>query len=53
MRSKKKNKIDLDWVKNNNIIIHYLGRNKPWKDKYKGILKDFYFEYYSDAYKNK
>ena len=41
----KKNPIDLEWVKNNNVIIHYLGRNKPWKDDYKGIMKDFYTKY--------
>lgn len=40
-----KHKIDSDWVANNNIIIHYLGRNKPWKDNYKGILKDYYYKY--------
>ena len=39
MRTKKKNKIDLNWVENNNVIIHYLGRNKPWKEKYKGIKR--------------
>ncbi len=43
-----KHKIDADWVANNNIIIHYLGRNKPWKEKYKGILKDYYFKYKID-----
>ena len=40
-----KHKIDADWVANNNVIIHYLGRNKPWKPKYKGILKDYYHRY--------
>lgn len=40
-----KYKIDLDWVENNNYIIHYLGTNKPWKDKYRGILKDYYTKY--------
>lgn len=43
-----KHKIDADWVANNNVIIHYLGRNKPWKEKYKGILKDYYFKYKID-----
>ena len=41
----RKNKIDADWVANNNVIIHYLGRNKPWKDNYKGILKGYYHKY--------
>lgn len=44
----KKNPIDLEWVEKNNVIIHYLGRNKPWKDDYKGILKDYYTKYKMD-----
>ncbi len=51
MRTRKPNKIDLDWVENNNVIIHYLGRNKPWKEKYKGILKDYYFKYFDEKFK--
>jgi len=45
LRHKKKNKIDLAWVEKNNVIIHYLGRNKPWKPNYKGILAGFYKKY--------
>ena len=40
-----KQKIDYQWVVENNKIIHYLGKNKPWKDDYKGILKPFYDKY--------
>ncbi len=40
-----KHKIDADWVENNNVIVHYLGRNKPWKDNYKGILANYYKRY--------
>lgn len=40
-----KNKIDADWVSNNNVVVHYLGKNKPWKNNYKGILKDYYYRY--------
>ena len=40
-----KHKINADWVANNNVIIHYLGKNKPWKDNYKGILKQYYHKY--------
>ena len=43
-----KHKIDADWIENNNVIIHYLGKNKPWKDNYKGILKDYYYKYKID-----
>jgi lipopolysaccharide biosynthesis glycosyltransferase len=40
-----KNKIDKKWVDENNVIIHYLGKNKPWKNNYKGILKSYYDKY--------
>lgn len=39
------NKINLDWVEKNTKIIHYLGRNKPWKNNYHGILKYYYDKY--------
>lgn len=42
---KKKDKIDLNWVEKNNVIVHYLGYNKPWKENYKGILKGYYKKY--------
>ncbi len=38
----KNGKITLDWVKNNTVIIHYCGKNKPWKDSYIGQLGQFY-----------
>lgn len=34
--------ITLNWVKKNVKIIHYYGRNKPWNQNYRGILKGFY-----------
>lgn len=30
--------IDLAWVAKNTAIIHFCGRNKPWKDRYVGML---------------
>lgn len=33
------------WIKENSVIIHYCGRNKPWKKDYKGTLNKFYDEY--------
>lgn len=36
--------LDLDWVRENAVIIHYYGKNKPWKEKYHGILDVFYRE---------
>ncbi|MBQ2753469.1 MAG: glycosyltransferase family 8 protein [Firmicutes bacterium] len=40
----RKEKINLDWVRKNAVIIHYFGKNKPWKDNYMGILDVFYKE---------
>lgn len=40
----KDNKIDIDWVRKNTVIVHYCGRNKPWKDNYIGMLDHFYNE---------
>ena len=39
-----RSKIDLDWVKQNSVIIHYCGRMKPWNGKYIGCLDCFYKE---------
>lgn len=33
------------WIKENSVIIHYCGKNKPWKKDYKGSLNKFYDEY--------
>lgn len=37
-------KMDLDWVRKNTVVIHYCGRNKPWTEGYHGILGVFYEE---------
>lgn len=34
----------LDWVRQNTSIIHYCGKNKPWKPGYVGKLDIFYQE---------
>ena len=39
-----RSRIDLDWVKQNSVIIHYCGRMKPWNGKYIGCLDCFYRE---------
>lgn len=36
--------LDIDWVRKNSVIIHYCGRNKPWKRNYRGQLDVFYNE---------
>jgi len=36
--------LDLDWIRRNSVIIHYCGRNKPWKTNYRGELDIFYHE---------
>lgn len=40
-----KNAVDFEWVKNNSAIVHYCGRNKPWKKNYHGSLDCFYTKY--------
>ena len=37
-------KLDLEWVRQNAVIIHYFGKNKPWKEGYRGILDVLYHE---------
>lgn len=36
------------WIKDNSVIIHYCGKNKPWNKNYKGILNKFYNKYVKD-----
>ncbi len=36
--------MDLGWVRKNTHIIHYIGKNKPWKLDYTGKLNIFFFE---------
>ena len=37
-------KVDVSWVRENSVIIHYCGKNKPWNDDYTGVLGVFYRE---------
>lgn len=37
-----KETIDLDWIRENTCIIHYYGKNKPWKENLHGSLGEFY-----------
>lgn len=37
-------KLDTDWVRRNTAIVHYCGRNKPWRPGYTGTLGVFYRE---------
>ena len=36
--------LTIDWIRENTSIIHYCGRNKPWKENYSGYLDIFYHE---------
>lgn len=45
--------IDMTWVKDNTVIIHYYGKNKPWKEEYSGELGTFYFEMVQELYDRK
>ncbi len=37
-------KKDLDWVRENTVIIHYCGKNKPWLPNYHGKFGEFFHE---------
>lgn len=37
-------RLNIDWIRENSVIIHYCGRNKPWNEMYIGILDIFYHE---------
>ena len=37
-------KISLDWVGRNTVVVHYLGRRKPWQKNYIAPLGGFYRE---------
>ena len=36
--------LTIDWIRSHSVIIHYCGRNKPWKNNYVGQLDVFYYE---------
>ncbi len=38
----KKYKLSSEYVSSNTVIIHYDGKNKPWKPDYKGSLNEYY-----------
>ena len=38
--------IDVKWICKNSCVIHYIGRNKPWKERYSGKL-DFFYHWYN------
>lgn len=42
--SPKNEKRDLEWIRENTVIIHYYGKNKPWNKHYQGKLDIFYLE---------
>lgn len=44
LHSPQEKTLTLDWIREHSVIIHYCGRNKPWKQKYIGHLDVFYNE---------
>ena len=44
---KKKEKISNDWVAQNTAILHFCGKNKPWKPDYKGDFARLFYEPFS------
>ncbi len=47
------NRKDMRWIAHNTSIIHYCGRNKPWKNSYRGELGVFYYYYENLVRRNK
>jgi len=37
-------RITTEWIREHAVIIHFCGRNKPWKSNYVGDLGLFYHE---------
>ncbi|MCD7774661.1 MAG: glycosyltransferase family 8 protein [Clostridiales bacterium] len=44
--------IDINWVRRNTVIVHFNGKYKPWRSKYKGSLKCFFTEALSVSLKS-
>ena len=44
------NRIDLQWVREHGVILHFYGKNKPWKEHYSGILDTLYWENTRDSH---
>ena len=44
------NRYGYNWVEQNSKIIHFCGKNKPWNDKYKGCLNEFYNKYLKEIF---
>ena len=44
----KKKKLDAQWVKNNTVIVHYDGKNKPWKGVYEGALGGYFKSFHQE-----
>lgn len=43
--------VNLKWIKDNTVVIHYCGRNKPWNKNYIGKLDRFYLKYQNEVFK--
>ena len=50
MKLPKEKHLSVDWVREQTCIIHYYGRNKPWKPGYKGNLDVFYREFEQELF---
>lgn len=42
-RLQRRGEIDLRWVRDNAVIIHYNGKEKPWHPNYSGELGSYFF----------
>ncbi len=39
----KRKDINAQWVRQNTVIVHYDGKNKPWNEPYEGELGEYFF----------
>jgi len=44
----KDSRLDHEWVKNNTVIVHFCGKNKPWKEDYKGEFGKLFYQRYAE-----
>ena len=48
LKTYRRRKLNIDWVRKNTVLIHYDGRDKPWHEDCKNPLRIFYEEMRND-----
>jgi len=50
-QTEQKDRIDYGWVKDNTVILHFCGKEKPWNPDYDGKLGELFYPKYADMVK--